>query len=240
MQAQPSTLEPDGHAAWRHHLRRRRFGDGCGVRVDPRRGRELHDSRAQDQLPASVLEREAPRDRTCREGREDDRSHGVRRDRCRGTTRRPCDEHVHDAPRRSERGALIRGTMLRRAEDVSERPHWGDARGATGATATEERLGETMFRRLIVIATLVIALGAFEGPTASADSSNETFGFLAGSGFLCGLAPTACPDVSRADNGDTIQIAGSGALTTNPKTAAVAAPSRTSEATPRSRAALGR
>jgi len=97
-----------------------------------------------------------------------------------------------------------------------------------------------MFRRLIVIATLVIALGAFEGPTASADSSNETFGFLAGSGFLCGLAPTACPDVSRADNGDTIQIAGSGALTTNPKTAAVAAPSRTSEATPRSRAALGR
>ena len=76
-----------------------------------------------------------------------------------------------------------------------------------------------MFRRLIVIATLVIALGAFEGPTASADSSNETFGFLAGSGFLCGLAPTACPDVSRADNGDTIQIAGSGALTTNPKTA---------------------
>ena len=54
-----------------------------------------------------------------------------------------------------------------------------------------------MFRRLIVIATLVIALGAFEGPTASADSSNETFGFLAGSGFLCGLAPTACPDVSQ-------------------------------------------
>jgi len=77
-----------------------------------------------------------------------------------------------------------------------------------------------MFRRVILIATLVIALSAFEGPTASADSSNETFGFLAGTGFLCALpGPTPCPDVARADNGDTIQITGSGTLTTNPKTA---------------------
>jgi hypothetical protein len=76
-----------------------------------------------------------------------------------------------------------------------------------------------MLRRVIVIATLVIALGTSGGTTASADSSNETFGFLAGSGFLCGLAPNACPDVSRADNGDTIQIAGSGVLNTSPKTA---------------------
>ena len=76
-----------------------------------------------------------------------------------------------------------------------------------------------MFRRLMLVATLVIAIGTFRGPTASADSSNETFGFLVGTGFLCGLAPSACPDVSRADNGDTIQIAGSGTLMTNPKTA---------------------
>src|SRR2546428_13630537 len=76
-----------------------------------------------------------------------------------------------------------------------------------------------MFRRLMLVATLVIAIGTFRGPTASADSSNETFGFLVGTGFLCGLDPSACPDVSRADNGDTIQIEGSGSLTTNPKTA---------------------
>src|SRR5713226_8372328 len=76
-----------------------------------------------------------------------------------------------------------------------------------------------MFRRLILVATLVIALGAFEVPTASADSSNETFGFLAGTGFLCELAANGCPDVSRAENGETIQITGSGVLTTSPKTA---------------------
>lgn len=43
-----------------------------------RRGRELHHARAQDQLPASVLERQAPRDRTRRESREDDRADGMR------------------------------------------------------------------------------------------------------------------------------------------------------------------
>ena len=76
-----------------------------------------------------------------------------------------------------------------------------------------------MFHRVILVATLVIALTGLSGPTASASSSGEKFVFLAGVAPLCGLATTACPDIARAANGDTIQIAGSGILTTSPKTA---------------------
>lgn len=116
-------------------------------------------------------------------------------------------------------GRLVAGAMLRRAEIRGRGPHWGVMRGEQPEHCHGRKVGGDMFRRLIFVATLVIALSAFEGPTASANSSNESFGFLAGSGFLCGLGPTACPDVARADNGDTIQITGSGMLTTSPKTA---------------------
>jgi hypothetical protein len=51
---------------------------------------------------------------------------------------------------------------------------------------------------------------------ASPDSGSATFQYLAGSGFLCGFFPTACPDITRADNGDTIEISGSGTLTIHP------------------------
>ncbi|MBI2096056.1 MAG: hypothetical protein HYT43_00220 [Candidatus Taylorbacteria bacterium] len=52
---------------------------------------------------------------------------------------------------------------------------------------------------------------------ASAGSEGADYDFLIGTGFLCGLDPSACPDIARADNGDTIEITGSGALSTHPK-----------------------
>lgn len=51
---------------------------------------------------------------------------------------------------------------------------------------------------------------------APSDSGSATFQYLAGSGFLCGFFSTACPDIARADNGDTIEITGSGTLTIHP------------------------
>ena len=51
---------------------------------------------------------------------------------------------------------------------------------------------------------------------ASSDSGSATFNFLAGSGFLCGLEAGACPDITKADNGDTIEITGSGTVSIHP------------------------
>ena len=62
---------------------------------------------------------------------------------------------------------------------------------------------------LIVFGFLLLGVGA----RASAKSATVTYNYLAGSGFLCSLSPDACPDVARADNGDTISIAGSGTFT---------------------------
>ena len=53
-------------------------------------------------------------------------------------------------------------------------------------------------------------------PPAFPDSGSATFHYLAGSGFLCGLFSGACPDIASADNGDTIEITGSGTLTIHP------------------------
>jgi hypothetical protein len=41
----PAAREPHGHAARRRHLRRRRCGDGCGVRVDFWSGKRLATAR---------------------------------------------------------------------------------------------------------------------------------------------------------------------------------------------------
>ena len=76
-----------------------------------------------------------------------------------------------------------------------------------------------MLRKLSLVAVLVLA-GMASGVTAAqADSGPQTFAFLAGTGpVLCALDPSACPDVARADNGDTVQIAGSGKLSIHDKT----------------------
>ena len=66
----------------------------------------------------------------------------------------------------------------------------------------------------LVLSALAWGLGALP---ASSDSGSGTFRYLAGTDFLCGLEPTACPDIAKADNGDTIEITGSGTLSTQPK-----------------------
>lgn len=74
-------------------------------------------------------------------------------------------------------------------------------------------------RKLGVVVALVLA-GSISGVIAAqADSGPQSFGYLAGVGEpLCGLAPDACPDVARADNGDTVAITGSGKLSIHDKT----------------------
>ncbi len=49
---------------------------------------------------------------------------------------------------------------------------------------------------------------------AVAQQNEMELRFLVGSGLLCSLAPNACPDVSSAANGDTIQLAGQGTIST--------------------------
>ena len=66
---------------------------------------------------------------------------------------------------------------------------------------------------LLVLSALAWGLGV---QPASADSGSATFRYLAASDFLCGLEPGACPDIARADNGDTIEIAGSGTVSIHP------------------------
>jgi len=39
---------------------------------------------------------------------------------------------------------------------------------------------------------------------------------MAGGGAICGFFPGACPDIAMADNGDTIEISGTGMLTIHP------------------------
>jgi hypothetical protein len=74
------------------------------------------------------------------------------------------------------------------------------------------------------IASLILSFFVLSAPVwgpavrpASSDSGAATFQYLAGSSFLCGFFSGACPDVARADNGDTIEISGLGILTIHPK-----------------------
>ncbi len=50
---------------------------------------------------------------------------------------------------------------------------------------------------------------------SAADTSN--YSYLIGTGFLCDLDPSACPTISKASNGDTIEVTGSGTLSIHPK-----------------------
>src|SRR5205085_1941963 len=53
--------QPDGHRAWWDSRRHRRRCDGHGVRVWTRRGRDVYDSRAQDQLHEAGMDRQVAR-----------------------------------------------------------------------------------------------------------------------------------------------------------------------------------
>jgi hypothetical protein len=74
--------------------------------------------------------------------------------------------------------------------------------------------------RLILFFIVLVALAWGPGVRrASPDSGSATFQYLAGGGVICTFFQGACPDVARADNGDTVEISGSGILTTKPKSA---------------------
>ncbi len=75
-----------------------------------------------------------------------------------------------------------------------------------------------MMRKLPLVVALVLA-GSISGIIAAqADSGSQSFHYFAGAGPVCGLAPNACPDVARAANGDTVDIAGAGTLSIHDKT----------------------
>src|SRR5262249_39114887 len=75
-----------------------------------------------------------------------------------------------------------------------------------------------MKARSLILSLLVLsALAWGPGVLPAWSGSGATFQYLVGSGFLCGLFPTACPDIAMADNGDTIEITGTGTLTIHPK-----------------------
>jgi hypothetical protein len=76
-----------------------------------------------------------------------------------------------------------------------------------------------MIRRFGLVPALVLALSFTVPNLATADSGSATFKFLAGSGFLCGIEPSACPDVARAANGDAVALTGAGALSIHSKSA---------------------
>jgi hypothetical protein len=40
--------------------------------------------------------------------------------------------------------------------------------------------------------------------------------YIVGTGFICSIAPSFCPDVAKAANGDTVTLAGSGTFNPNP------------------------
>lgn len=67
-----------------------------------------------------------------------------------------------------------------------------------------------------VLAALVLLMPA----AVWADSSPRTYTYLIGTGLLCGLDPSACPVIVRAaENGDTIEVVGTGTFSTHPKAA---------------------
>ena len=75
-----------------------------------------------------------------------------------------------------------------------------------------------MMRKFAVVVALVISCSMSGVVAAQADSGSQRFLYFAGAGPVCALGPGACPDVARADNGDTVDIAGSGTLSIHDKT----------------------
>ena len=65
---------------------------------------------------------------------------------------------------------------------------------------------------LLSFLSILVPLGFASGP------SSGTFQFLVGTGPLCTIpgVQNPCPDISRADNGDTVAVAGQGTLSFQP------------------------
>lgn len=72
----------------------------------------------------------------------------------------------------------------------------------------------------ILIVSFLLSLLATVALATKTVVAMETinYHYLIGTGFLCGLDPSACPDVSKASNGDVIELIGKGTLSIYPKT----------------------
>jgi len=72
----------------------------------------------------------------------------------------------------------------------------------------------TLLKGLLLVLVGFLAVLVPIAPATAANHNDTELRFLVGAGLLCNLAPNACPDVSRAANGDTIQLTGQGTIST--------------------------
>ncbi|HEV2118676.1 MAG TPA: hypothetical protein VGS11_01005 [Candidatus Bathyarchaeia archaeon] len=73
----------------------------------------------------------------------------------------------------------------------------------------------TILKGLLLVLVGFLAVLVPIAPAVAAGKHNEMeLRFLVGTGQICSLAPDACPDVSKAANGDTISLAGQGTIST--------------------------
>lgn len=79
--------------------------------------------------------------------------------------------------------------------------------------------GEKSRLAVVVVLGWLLALGLGAQTVQAPVGQGETMEFvwLAGAGFICGLAGDACPTIAMAPNGDTIEISGSGTFGIHPK-----------------------
>jgi hypothetical protein len=59
----------------------------------------------------------------------------------------------------------------------------------------------------ITLGLLLLSLAFANISSANGDPKRQ---YIVGTGFICNIAPSFCPDVAKASNGDTVTIAGSG------------------------------
>lgn len=72
---------------------------------------------------------------------------------------------------------------------------------------------KTKSMKVFLFSLSVLCLSTSAQQASAEPAVSATFQYLAASDFLC---PDNCPDISGADNGDTVEIRGKGTLSTNP------------------------
>lgn len=81
---------------------------------------------------------------------------------------------------------------------------------------------ENFFKRVYInvltfFASFALLLVPLSVTPVSADSGAATYSYVLGTGPLCELEETACPDIAKAPNDDTVEITGVGTLGIHPK-----------------------
>jgi hypothetical protein len=92
-----------------------------------------------------------------------------------------------------------------------------EAMGVRGRGIRVQKEIAMKISRLVLFSLALLALALGPGVRrASPDSGSATFQYMAGGGAICSFFQGACPDIASADNGDTIEISGTGMLTIHP------------------------